>query len=273
MFHKREAVSAVVVILMIGLLLGCATTGPGGKTSFIVIPTSQEVSIGAGMAEQVEQSEKLLSDAEWQAYLNEVGQKIVSVCDRRDIEYRFKVIESDQVNAFAAPGGYIYFYTGLLREMDSEAEMAAVVAHEISHVVARHGVKRLQTALGVAAVSELLFGDESNQMRDMAVNVGLQLVFADYSRDAEREADSYGIHYMVAAGYDPAGALGMFETLSSLGGKGYSNVFEGLFASHPETQERIRNARAQISEMRPLPGGLTDGRARYQRMLARLPSK
>jgi len=261
---------AVTALLL--LLAACATTGPGGQKSLIIIPTSQEVSIGAGMAQQVEAEEKVLADPQWQAYINEVGQKIVAVCDRHDIEYHFTVIESDQVNAFAAPGGYIYFYTGLLKQMDSEAQVAAVMAHEISHVVARHGIKRLQTSLGVAAAYELVFGDEgASQVLGTAISAGMNLLLADYSRDNEREADQYGIHYMVKAGYDPAGALGMFEKLAALGAQqGEASSFEKLVSTHPETQERIANATKQIAEMKPLPPGLSSGTERYQSMKRRL---
>ncbi len=252
------------------LLLSCATTGPGGKQSLILIPTSQEVAIGAGMAAQVEATEQVLSDQQWQAYITEVGEKIVAVCDRHDIEYRFRVIESDQVNAFAAPGGFIYFYTGLLKEMNNEAELAAVVAHEISHVVARHSSKRLQAAMGVALAYELAFGEDGGgEALGTAINLGMGLVFAKYSRDNEREADQYGIHYMVEAGYDPRGALGMFDKLAALGGQGAPNVFEQLASSHPDTQERIANAKAQIAKLGQQPGGYS-GETKYQGMLARL---
>lgn len=268
---KHISITFAVVAL---LLLSCATTGPGGKTSLILIPTSQEVAIGAGMAEEIERTEKILEDSLWQSYLSEIGRRIVAVSDRKNIEYHFTVIESDQINAFAAPGGYVYFYTGLLREMDNEAEMAAVMAHEISHVVARHGIKRLQAALGVAAAYQLAFGGESaSQVVDAAVGLGMGLVFSGYSRENEREADNFGIHYMVKAGYDPNGAIGMFEKLAELGGSGSSNVFEKLSASHPETQERISNVKAQIAQMQPLPGGLISGKERYQEMLRRLPAK
>lgn len=274
MTTRHFRTSVIVFVALVVVLMSCATTGPGGKRSFIIIPTSQEVGIGAGMAKQVEASDTILNDQVWQDYLNEVGQKIVAVCDRRDIEYHFKVIQSDQVNAFAAPGGYVYFYTGLLREMGSEAEMAAVMAHEISHVVARHGVKRLQSALGVALAYQVAFGGEgAGEAMDAAIGMGMGLLFAGYSRGAEREADDYGIQYMVKAGYDPQGALGMFETLARLGGGGSSNVFEGLARSHPETQERIANARAQIASMQPLPSGLTMNESRYQKMLKRFPPK
>jgi predicted Zn-dependent protease len=274
MCKARTLIRATLMTFLPLVLLSCATTGPGGKQSLIIIPTSQEVAIGAGMAEQVEQEETVFGDTVWQKYLDEVGQRIAAVSDRKDITYHFKVIESDQINAFAAPGGYVYFYTGLLREMENEAEMAAVMAHEISHVVGRHGIKRLQTALGVATAYQLVFGEQgASEVLNVAIGLGMNLLFADYSRDNEREADEYGIHYMVKTGYDPNGAIGMFEKLAALGGGGDYNVFEKLASSHPATQERIRNARAQIKGMQPLPAGVTLGEARYREMLKRLPAK
>jgi len=271
MIRRKKIILLASIILVIATILSCATTGPGGKTSLIIIPTSQEVAIGQGMAEQVNQTEIVLADEDWQRYLGEVGQKIVAVCDRHDIEYQFTVIESDQLNAFAAPGGFVYFYTGLLKEMNSEAEMAAVMAHEISHVVGRHGIKRLQTALGVAAALDLVTGgSEGNAVVATAVNVGMGLLFADYSREAEREADKFGMYYMIKAGYDPNAMISMFEILAAKGGSA-SNVFEKLASSHPETQERILNARSGIQAASPLPGGLTLGESRFRQMRQRLP--
>lgn len=265
----RKQIFALIILSM-SILLSCATTGPGGKTSVIFIPVAQEVAIGEGMAQQVEHDEKILDDAEWQAYLNEVGQKIVKVSDRQDIQYQFKVIESDQINAFAAPGGYVYFYTGLLKVMENEAEMAAVMAHEISHVVARHSVKRIQAALGVALAYDLVFGsDGSSKALDAAINVGMGLTFASYSRSNEREADEFGLVYLVKAGYNPQGEVTMYEKLAAQGG-GERSVFEQLASSHPETQERINNAKAEIEQLKPLPSNLTYNSDRYLKMRARL---
>ena len=261
-------------VLLLGvILLGCATTGPGGKQSLIIVPENQEIAIGAGMAKEVETTEKVLNDSLWQAYLNEVGQKIVKVSDRSNLEFHFTVIESDQINAFAAPGGYVYFYTGLLKGMESEAEMAAVMAHEISHVVGRHGIKRLQSALGVTLAYQLVFGSDgsSSETMNAVINVGMGLLFADYSRENEREADEFGIHYMVKAGYNPQGAVTMFNKLATLGGQqGEASVFEKLSSSHPETQERISNAVNQIEEMKPLPCNLDFGTTKYEQMKKRL---
>ena len=270
-FHQSSLLVALLLAAFLGLY-SCATTGPGGKQSLIIIPASQEIAIGQGMADEIKKTETMLPDSAWQQYVTEVGQRIVAVCDRKDIEYHFAVIESDQINAFAAPGGFVYFYTGLLREMNSEAEMAAVMAHEISHVVARHGVKRLQAALGVQLAYELVFGDNNSQALQTAVGVGLGLAFSGYSRDNEREADKFGIYYMEKAGYDPQAAIDMFETLARLGGGGNQSVFEQLTASHPATRERIDNAKQELAGMKPLPPNLEWGRERYQKMVARLPA-
>jgi predicted Zn-dependent protease len=270
----KKSFSQFTVLVTLLVMVSCATTGPGGEKSLILIPTSYEVQIGEGMAQQVAETETKLPDQQWQDYLNEVGQKLVAVSDRNDIEYHFTVIESDQINAFAAPGGYVYFYTGLLKLMDNEAEMAAVMAHEISHVVARHGIKRLQTAMGAQLAYQLVFGKDNNsEALNAAISVGLGLAFAGYSRDAEREADRYGIIYMQKAGYDPHAAESMFQKLMSAGEAGSGSVFEKLASSHPESQERIDNAQVQIAEMSPLPANLRTGKDRYQTMVQRLPSK
>lgn len=263
----------LIVPMAAMLLLACVATGPGGKTSLVVIPTSQEVAIGAGMAEELAQTETALPDTAWQSYLDRVGQKIVAVSDRKDIEYHFTVIESDQINAFAAPGGYIYFYTGLLKKMDNEAQMAAVMAHEISHVVARHGIKRLQATLGVALAYELALGDEDSEIIHTAVNLGLGLLSAGYSRSNEREADDYGLTYLVRAGYDPQGMVGMLEKLAAIGGRSSAGVFEKLASTHPETQERIRNTKAQMARMNVNRSNLIVGEQYYRQMRSRLPSE
>jgi predicted Zn-dependent protease len=256
-------------VFVLATLCGCVATGPEGKTSLVIIPTSQEVAIGEAMAQEIATTEKKLPDSVWQSYLTEVGRRLVQVCDRKDIEYRFTVIESDQINAFAAPGGYVYFYTGLLHMMDNEAELASVMAHEISHVVARHGAKRLQAALGVSLAYELVFGKNSSQTMQAAVGVGMSLLFANYSRENEREADDYAVTYMIRSGYDPSAMETMFGKLASSGTE--QNAFEKLVSSHPETQDRIRDTRAAVARKKPLPPNLSLGRERYQQMVKRLP--
>jgi predicted Zn-dependent protease len=267
-----KRILTVIFASFVVLMLACATTGPGGKQSLVLISTGQELEIGKGMADEVAKTEKRLPDEQWQAYVNEVGQKLVKVCDRQDIEYHFTVIQSDQINAFAAPGGYLYIYTGLLRIMDNEAELAAVMSHEISHVVGRHGAKQLQATMGVALASQLVLGDKGGDAMKAAINIGMGLLFSGYSREHEREADNFGIYYMQKAGYDPNAAVTMFQKLAAAGGSGGSNVFEKLTASHPDTQERIAKAKAEITGMGKLPSTLTLNSKKYQDLKKRLPA-
>jgi predicted Zn-dependent protease len=147
--------------------------------------------------------------------------------------------------------------------------MAAVMAHEVSHVVARHSIKRIQAAMGASILYELVMGEKNSQAVDIAVNLGLGMVFAGYSRSAENEADSYGVTYMTRAGYNPAAAVSMFKKLAA-SSSGESNFFEQLFADHPETQERIANVEAQIKGMNTQNSSLVYNADRYRQMKARL---
>jgi len=261
----------VAAALSLVTLSSCVTTGPGGKKSFMLFGTSDEVAIGKRVDDEVRSESTLLADSVWQNYVNDIGQKLVAVCDRKDLEYHFAVIESDQINAFALPGGYVYFYTGLLRIMDNEAQLAAVMSHEISHVVARHGMKRMQKALIAELGYAAVFGNSgSSKVRDAAVGIGLSLAFAGYSRSAEAEADRYGIEYMTRAGYNPHGAVEMFNHLAEAGSRD-PNAFEKLTADHPETKARISNAERQIDAMGELPKGLKFNKDVYRRLKARLP--
>jgi len=225
------------------------------------------------MVEELKQTQKALPDSAWQAYINQVGQKLVAVCDRKDIQYQFQVVDDDQVNAFACPGGFVYFYTGLLRQMDNEAELAAVMAHEISHVVGRHSIKRLQMVLGVGMAYELAMGEKESKAIETAVGVGMTLISSQFSRDDEREADDYGMTYMIRAGYDPNAMITMFDKLAALGGSGSGDVFEKMLSSHPDTQDRIASAKTRIASMQPLSSDLTLAKPKYQQMRSRLPAK
>jgi predicted Zn-dependent protease len=263
-----------IALVACGLLwsLGCVTTGPGGQKSFVIISTSEEVAMGQQMDTELKTQEKLLADSVWQEYLAGIGRRIVAVSDRQDLDYHFNVIESDQINAFAAPGGFLYFYTGILREIDNEAQVAAVMAHEISHVVARHGIKKLQTVLGVSVLLQIALGD-AGQVTQQAVGVVLGLAINGYGRSMELEADRYGVEYMTRAGYDPRGAVEMFGKLAELSGGGQQNVFEKLSSTHPETTERIAKINEQIAAMPKATSSLSFYRERYLQMKTRLPKQ
>ncbi|MBI5868113.1 MAG: M48 family metalloprotease [candidate division Zixibacteria bacterium] len=268
-YWKLSLLAAVLMALP--LFSGCATTGPGGQKSFILISDQEEIAIGGQVDAEVRKTNKVLHDSAWQSYLTEVGEKIVKVCDRPELQYHFTVIESDQINAFATPGGYVFFYTGILRLMDNEAEMAAVMAHEISHVVGRHSVKHLQIAYGGAIGLQLILGDQSGKLAGELVATAMGIALTGYGRSHELEADKFGVYYMQKAGFNPGGARTMFEKLSHLSGEAKRGFFENLTATHPDTQDRLSRIDSEIAGMPRTVDALPLNKARYQKMKSRLP--
>jgi len=261
----------LAVWILLGTLLSCVTTGPEGKKSFVIVSDELETEIGRDVDSTVRAENKLLPDTAWQNYLTNVGEKIVKVCDRPNLPYEFHVIASDQVNAFAIPGGHVYFYTGILRMMDSEAELAAVMAHEISHVVGRHTAKQLQNAVGAQVVLQFTLGDRSKELVGQLTAAAMGLIFMGYGRSQELEADRFGLYYMEKAGYNPAGARTMFEKLASLSGKRKQGIGANLTSTHPDTQERIAKIDAQIVAMPRSVDDLPTFEDRYLRYKKRLP--
>jgi len=237
----------IFLILVSLLILRCATTGPGGKTSVILISTEQEVSIGKQMAEQVDKDFMILGDTVVQNYISRVGNKLAQVSDRKELPYHFKVIESKELNAFALPGGYIYIYTGLLKLMESEAELAGVLGHEVGHIVARHGVIRLQQVIGISILLDIALGKSSEAVQQ-GVSVGIGLMLQGFSRENELEADYDAIFYMPRAGYNPKGMVDLLKKLNELDKSG-TNVFEKLASGHPPTSQRIQEAQGYIDSL------------------------
>lgn len=261
------ALRAMALLMVAALLAGCATTGPGGKKSLILIGDAEERSLGAKMAAQVEAENTLVTDPVITDYVNRLGQRIVRLSDRPQIPYQFKVVASKEVNAFALPGGYVYVYTGLLRQLDTECQLAGVLGHETSHIVARHGVKRLQEGLGLEVLSGLVFGGSSETTKAVA-GQGLALLLRGYSRQAEREADSYGVLYAARAGMNPEGMVQVLEKLDKLSGGG-GRFWETLGSDHPPASERAATVRAEI-RAKGLDAGLPSDPEPYKNIKARL---
>ena len=183
------------------------------------------------------------------AYVNEVGQKLAAVADRK-LPYEFVVLNNPVPNAWALPGGKIAVNHGLLTELKNESELAAVLGHEIVHAAARHGAKAqergtlLQAGLAAAQIGAAFGGVDQNVagLVLQGAGVGAQLVQQKYGREQELESDEYGMKYMKLAGYDPLGAVTLQETfvrLSQQQGQKATSWLEGLFASHPPSQERV----------------------------------
>ncbi|MEW6096375.1 MAG: M48 family metallopeptidase [bacterium] len=235
-------------ILFLCQLPGCATVQTGlDRQESIFISTQQEVAIGEHVVKQIEKENKILDNPTLTQYVNNIGQNLANVCFRKDIKYHFKIIDSEIINAFALPGGFIYIYGGALAAMDNEAQLAAVLAHEIGHVAARHGVKQLQKTQAYSILASILLKNEKEGIQELS-NIAANLVFLGYSRKAEFEADELGIHFTYQAGYDPRGMLEFFEKLKQKEKEDPSKLTL-LLRTHPLTSDRITKVESQISSL------------------------
>lgn len=199
----------------------------------------KEAQIGAQLSREVEQQAKIIDDPIVAEYINRVGQNIVTNSDAK-VPFQIKVIDSDEVNAFALPGGYFYVNKGLILAADNEAELAGVMAHEIAHVAARHAMENQGkgTALQYGMLAGIIFGGGiASAVLQNAGGFAQMLAFFKFSRGSEEEADSLGVQYLYASGYDPTAMATMFEKLASQNKKKKSKISE-LFSTHPQSIER-----------------------------------
>jgi len=229
----------------VALLSSCITLD--GTRSFNLLSTQEEVTIGRGIADEIEAKEKVLDDPALQQYLNEIGQRLVAGVERRDVEYQFKVIDAPEtVNAFALPGGFMYVYTGLMKFCDNEAELASVMAHEIAHVAAHHHGEALTRAYGIQLVSSIILGRNQAQAARIAGEFIGGMGMRYFSRQNEFEADAKGMEYLARAGYRPGAMVSFMQKLAQADQGGGGSRLITLFATHPPASERI--ARLAASE-------------------------
>ncbi len=268
--RRRAAPAAATVLLGVVLLAaGCVTTGPQGEQSLILIDTAQEVEIGRGVDQNIRQEFAVLQDEAIQRYVDEVGARLARHADRQDVEYTFTVLDDSMVNAFAAPGGWVYVTTGLMRTAETDAELAGVLGHEIGHVVGRHSIRQLQAAYGAGLAADILLGDR--QTMKAIIGLATQVALLKNSREHELESDEFGIKYAIAAGYDPRGIVDFFEKLmAEQGSGGSSSGVAAWFSTHPTTRERIEKARQLLQEYHPDYSRLENDRADYLRITAPL---
>jgi len=256
----------------LALLAGCAVNPVTGKNELNLVSEQQELAIGAQQYAPARQSQggDYNVDPELTAYVNQVGQKLAAVSDRR-LPYEFKVINNSVPNAWALPGGKISINRGLLTELQSEAELAAVLGHEIVHAAASHSAQSMSQGMllqaGVMGAAVATQGTNYANLAQMGAGLGAQLITQKYGRDAERESDLYGMQYMVRAGYDPQGAVNLQRTFLQLSESKQQDWLTGLFASHPPSQERLQN---NIALLATLPKGGELGVERFRARTAHL---
>jgi len=227
------------------LLIACATTGIN-RFQPNLFTEEQEIELGKRFSREVQKQYPLYTDAQVTAYLSRIGQRIVRVSDWPDLPFSFYVIlDTAQVNAFALPGGHVYVYTALIREAESEAELAGVLAHEIAHVTARHATERLTLMYGYEFALQLLLGENPSELSRLVANLFATGGLLAYSRKNELEADRLGVAYLMRAGYNPRGFLTFLQKLQRLAQRKPSRI-EIWFSTHPDTEERIRRVQKII---------------------------
>lgn len=259
-------------LLLIALLAlaGCARNPVTGKNELHVISTQQEIAMGQQYYAPSRQAQggDLVTDPALTAYVKQVGAKVAANSQRK-LPYEFEVLASGVPNAWALPGGKIAVNRGLLLELEDEAELAAVLGHEVTHAAARHGAQAQERAMlaqaGLVATAVAL-GDSGNKELALgAAAIGLGLITTKYGRDAEMQSDRWGIQYMAKSGYDPMAAVSLQEKFVALSKGRRSSWLEGLFASHPPSEERVVANRENASRMPP--GGVR-GKDEYQKATA-----
>jgi predicted Zn-dependent protease len=216
-----------------------------GKVNFYSV--EKEIALGKGLAQQVERQAKIINDPMIAEYVNRVGQNLVRNSDSK-VPFTIKVIDSEEVNAFALPGGFFFVNSGLILKADNEAELAGVMAHEIAHVAARHGTRQATRGeIAQLATIPLIFmgGGWTTYGIYQAASVLVPIGFLKFSRGFESEADMLGLEYMYKAGYDPTSFVDFFEKIETLE-KRKPGTMAKVFSTHPMTDDRIQAAQKNI---------------------------
>ncbi|MGE5567874.1 MAG: M48 family metallopeptidase [Rhodospirillales bacterium] len=208
----------------------------------------KEISLGKAMAEDIERDSKLLDDPVINEYVNRLGQNLVRNSDAK-VPFTIKVINSEEVNAFALPGGFFFVNSGLILKADSEAELAGVMAHEIAHVAARHGTRQASRGhlINYGSIPLIFIGGWAGYAVRQAASLAIPLGFLQFSRSFEREADMLGLQYLYKSGYDPVAFVDFFEKIQAMEKKKPGAVAD-VFSSHPMTGKRIKAAQKEIQE-------------------------
>jgi len=253
---KQTRYYQLVIALVLPLAItACGTNPVTKKTEFQFVSQEKEIAIGTQNYSPARQSQggDYVIDPELTAYVQSIGKRLAAVSDRPDLPYEFTVLNDSVPNAWAMPGGKIAFNRGLLYELNSEAELAAVMGHEIVHAAARHGAKSMERGIFLqGAMIAVGIGAQNSDYANLIVGgsqLGAQLVSSKYGRDAESESDFYGMQYMKKAGYDPAAAVTLQETFVRLSKDRKSYFISGLFASHPPSPQRVAANKATLAEM------------------------
>ena len=258
-----------VVLLCVAFGSGCGSTGVN-QGDFNLMSLQDEWALGRKLAEDIARQLPLSQDPAVVGYINEVGQRIVRQTEMAQMPWTFHVVNDPAINAFAIPGGHVYVNTGLITAADNVSELAGVMAHEISHGVARHSTEQLSKAYGLEILATLVLGQNPAAYQTILAQIIGGGALARFSRSAEEEADKLGVQSMYRAGYNPRGMASMFEELLSREKRSPNSVAR-FFSTHPLTADRIRKVTAEAEKL-PARGDLITDDPEYQALRRKLSS-
>lgn len=267
-----NSISRCFLVGLMAVMTACAVNPVTGKKELSLMSAEQEVAQGAQLYGDYQQQQggRYTVDPELTLYVKGVGQKLARVSDRADLPYEFVVLNNSVPNAWALPGGKIAINRGLLTLLQDEAQLAAVLGHEIVHAAARHSARQMTRAtllnVGLMAAGVAAQGTDYGDWIMAGAGVGANAYQAHYGRDQELEADKFGVQYMVKAGYDARGAVELQETFVKLSEGQQRGFMENLFASHPPSQERVDRNR----ELAAAHSGGTRNKSAYQAAIRQL---
>lgn len=261
---NRLSIPVLVLITLIGLGTTSCATLFGTEAADVLVPIEEEVKLGDEIAAELEEELEFSDDDQLTNYVEMLGETVLAEASYpEELEFEFHLVDDDEmINAFAIPGGGIYVYTGLLAAMDNEAELTAVLGHEIAHVTRRHIAQRLVAVYGLELVSRIALGEDPGTLAQLVRAIAQQGFMLSYSRSQERDADRWGVRYQAASGYNPDGFITFFEKLD---GQPSPPTF---LSTHPPPAERIENIQEHIDELDEVPTKL--GTDRFEDMKDRI---
>lgn len=251
MLKEMKVLPCVLFLVSCALITGCQTeynlVTKAEETYFY--STDKEVKMGQSIDRQIAQHYKEVDDPLMDHKVREIGKKIAAVCDRKDIDYHFRVIDEDDVNAVSLPGGYVYIFKGLVEKAASDDELAGVIAHEVGHIVARHSIKKLQAQQGFMMLRMLLAAAPSSTTAQAgnAADLAFTEIMLGYSREDELLADQLAARYSKLAGYDPKGTIRFLERLQDIHRKSPPRPYS-YYKTHPYIPDRIRVVKEELGQ-------------------------
>jgi predicted Zn-dependent protease len=239
--------------LLASTVIACQSVQQTGRSQFIVISESQERELGDQAYQDILKKSQLSNRSDWQAQLRRVGERIAAASARPDFKWEFNVIQGKDINAFALPGGKIAFWEGIMPAAQDDSGVAVIMAHEVAHVLARHGAERMSQEIGAQAIGQILalgvgqvtpgLQEDFLKLYGLGASVGVLL---PWGRAQESEADQIGLTLMAKAGYDPASAIAFWQRMSKIAG----DKPPEFLSTHPSDETRIAQIKAWLPEAR-----------------------